>query len=98
MFNKLIKLLDDVIRGKSELTEETLSVFAENIDLLSSDERKKINEKYGSFLELQLVALSSIKSEANEESLPVDKIPSINESSQDPYESSMIISNASKEK
>lgn len=86
MFKKLIKLLDDVIRGKSELTEETLSVFAENIDLLSSDERRKINEKYGSFLELQLVALSSIKSEANEESLPVEKIASINESTQDPFD------------
>ena len=97
MFKKLIKLLDDVIRGKSELTEETLSVFAENIDLLSSDERKKINEKYGSFLELQLVALSSIKSEANEESLSVDKIPSINESTQNLYDSTMLI-NVSSEK
>lgn len=86
MFKKLAKLLDGVIKGTSELNDETLSVFAKNIDLLSSEEKKKINEKYGSFLELQLVALSSIKTELNDEH--VEKTSSTNESTQDPHYSS----------
>lgn len=58
IFPKLVKILDNAIKGLQNLDDETLKLFAANVGRLTADEKLQLYSNYGSFLEMQLATIS----------------------------------------
>ena len=58
IYPKLVSLLDSAIRGVKQLDDDTLTLFAQNINRLSDEEKQHLNSTYGQYLEMQLNAIS----------------------------------------
>lgn len=58
IFPTLVKILENAMSGVKHLDDETLQLFAANVERLNDEQKQQIYSRYGRFLELQLMTVS----------------------------------------